>query len=477
MRDDEYERLDGLALAALLRSGQVTSGELMACAIGLAETRGHAVNAIRYPRYAESQALANEWAHRGTFAGIPFLLKDAGLASKRFPTSNGSRLFANSRSLQDATLLERFDQLGLIAFARTTVPELCMAPTTEAADNQGPTLNPWNLSRSPGGSSGGAAAAVASGIVPIAHGSDGGGSIRIPASCCGLFGLKPSRGRVPMGPLRGEGWGGLACDGVLSRTVRDTAAVMDGIGGWEAGSPYASPPDPGSYSHCIAQRPSRRMRVRVWRDAWDGIPISSECLKAVEKTAALCEALGHEVIDSTPPSLNYSAFLQAYITVLATNITLSCNTRLQALGRALADGDLEPAMLDGYMLGQTLSAAQYADAIQNFHRVARVMQGTLMDADILLTPTLTQLPADIGWFAMSGTFQAFRERVGNYATFLAVFNASGQPAANVPMSISEQGLPVGIQLVAKFGREDHVLQLSAELEEAAPWADRRPDRP
>lgn len=474
MRDDEYENLDGLALAGLLRHGEVTAGELMACAIRLATTRAEGVNAIRYPRYAQSQAIAHDWEHRGTFAGVPFLLKDAGLASKRFPTSNGSRLFADSVALQDATLLQRFDRLGFIPFARTTVPELCMAPTTEATQNGGPTLNPWDRTRSAGGSSGGAAAAVACGVVPVAHGSDGGGSIRIPAACCGLFGLKPSRGRVPLGPLKGEGWGGLACDGVLSRTVRDTAAAMDGIGGWEMGAPYASPPETGSYVDCLLQRPSRRMRVLVWREAWDGIPVARECLDAVEKAAALCKALGHDVIDCAPPALDYGAFLQAYITVLATNIALSCNTRLKVLGRSLVEGDLEDAMLDGYALGQRLTAPQYADAVQQFHRVARTMQGALASADIALTPTLTQLPARLGELAMTGTFQQFRERVGMYATFLAVINASGQPAASVPIATTAQGLPVGIQLIGGFGREDQVLQLAAELEEAAPWIQRKP---
>ncbi|WPB55769.1 amidase [Xylophilus sp. GOD-11R] len=474
MRDDEYLGLDGLALAGLLRSGDVSSSELMAIAIGLARTRGAALNAIRYERYDESQALADDWRPRGAFGGIPFLLKDSGLASLRFPSSNGSRLFADARAAQDATLIGRFDQLGFIPFARTTVPELCMAPTTEAVQNGGATLNPWDRTRSPGGSSGGAAAAVAAGIVPIAHGSDGGGSIRIPAACCGLFGLKPTRGLVPMGPIKGEGWGGLACDGVLSRTVRDSAAAMDGIGGWEDGSPYAAPTGAGTYLNAITERPSRRMRVLVWRTAFENMPVAAECLAAVEKAAALCRALGHEVIDASPPPLDYRAFVQAHITVLATNIVLASNARLKVLGRAFQDGDLEPAMADGYRVGQTLGAGDYAAAIQQFHTVGRVMQGALSGADLVLTPTLTQLPAELGWLQMSGTLQSFRERVATYANFLAVINASGQPAANVPLDCTPSGLPVGIQLIGRFGRDDQVMQMAAELEEAAPWIGRRP---
>jgi amidase len=267
----------------------------------------------------------------------------------------------------------------------------------------------------------------------------------------------------------------LACDGVLSRTVRDTAAAMDGIAGWEVGAPYAAPPSTGSYLEAIAKGPGRPLRVAVWRTAWNDIPIAPECIEAVEQAARLCKELGHEVIDSTPPSLDYTAFLQAHINVLATNILLSANARLKVLGRTYAEGDLEPAMHDGYRVGQSLTAGDYASAIQQFHTVARSMQNAMVDADIVLTPTLTQLPAPLGWLAMQGTLQSFRERVATYATFLAVINASGQPAANVPLAWTSNGLPVGIQLIGKFGRDDQVMQLSAQLEDAAPWASRRPN--
>ena len=233
MHRAEYEKKDGLGLAELLWSNEVSPLELMRCAIELAEIRNPMLNAICYQRYDEALAFAASLPKKGTFGALPFLLKDSGLGSRFLSWSSGSRLFANSKSDVESTLNSRFLDAGLFAFARTTVPEFSMAPTTEALQNSGPTRNPWNLNRSCGGSSGGAAAAVAAGIVPIAHGNDGGGSIRIPAACCGVYGLKPSRGLMPVGPLRGEGWGGLSVEGVLSRSVRDTAAVLDATAGTE----------------------------------------------------------------------------------------------------------------------------------------------------------------------------------------------------------------------------------------------------
>ncbi len=474
MRIDEYEILDGLALADLLRKGATTPLALMQCAIELAQSRGERLNALTYPRYDESLEIARHWRPTGNFQGIPFLLKDSALASRRFPSSLGSRLFNDTSYSYDATLTKRFERLGFIPFARTTVPQLCMAPVTEAPSNGGPTYNPWDFSRSAGGSSGGAAAAVAAGIVPIAHGSDGGGSIRIPAACCGVYGLKPSRGRIPTGPLRGEMWAGLAGDGVLSRTVRDTAAALDGISGWEPGAPYAAPPQSGSYLQNLHTGLPRRLKIIVWRRAWCDIPIDGQCLDALEATAALCRGLGHEVRDAEPAALDYDAFVRAHIDVLATNVVLAVQARLNVLGRQLADDDLEPAILDAYRMGLGLNAAQYAQAIQQFHAVGQSMQRALSDADIILTPALTQLPAKLGELSMQAPFLEFRGKVARYATFLAVINASGQPAACLPLGRSAEGLPIATQLIGQFGREDLILGLSAELESASPWALRIP---
>lgn len=472
MQHEEYESLDGLDMAARLASGQTTPEALMRCAVEVAGRRAPALNALCYEQYEASIELAKNWQPRGVFGGIPFLLKDSGLPSRRFPSSLGSRLLNDTKYDIDSTLTQRFDQAGLIAFARTTVPEFCMMPTTEAARNGAPTRNPWDLTRSTGGSSGGAAAAVAARIVPVAHGSDGGGSIRIPAACCGVYGLKASRGRVPMGPLRGEGWGGMATDGVLSLTVRDTAAAMDAISGYEAGAPYAAPPKDGSYLDAIAQAP-KPLRIAVWRSAWNDIPIAAEPLQAVQHTADLLRALGHTVIDSAPPAIDYEGFVRAHATILASNIVLSVDTRLSLTGKSLQADDLEPVMLSGYELGKTIPATEYIASINRLHAISRAMETYMADFDLVLAPALTELPLKLGELSQRN-FMDLRKRVSRYATFMAVFNASGQPAASLPLYATAQGVPVATQLIGRFGREDLILQVSAQLEGADPWRLRKP---
>lgn len=476
MNETLYCSLDGLALSEHLKNKEITSEELMEQAVALARTRGTELNAICYPRYDESLELASNHTPSGPFRGIPFLLKDSSLASSRLPMSIGSKLFKDIETPYNATLTDRFEQAGLIPFARTTVPELCMAPTTEAIANGGPTINPWDAERSSGGSSGGAAVAVAARIVPLAHGSDGGGSIRIPASCCGVYGLKATRGRIPTGPTKGEIWGGMGTDGVLSRSVRDTAVVLDSISGRELGAPYDSADPAQPFMESVQEGKRKPLRIGVWRQAWSGITIAPECLDAVEFTAALCRDLGHDVIDATPPKLNYNEFFQSHLNVLASNIAASVHARLHMLGRELQDDDLEPALRSGYELGLTLSAERYIEAINNFHLIGRILQSDISHYDLILTPMLTQLPAPLGHLAMKGDFTEFRWKVAEYAAFSAIMNASGQPAASVPVYWTPENLPVGIQLMAQFGRDDLVLRLSAELERAAPWENRVPNR-
>lgn len=301
----DYDGLDGLTLAAMLRKGETTPSELMTIAVKLAQERALPLNALCHSRFEEATALAKAAQLTGPFGGLPFLLKDSGLASKRLPSSMGSRMFRDTQYSFDSTLVERFEAAGFLSFARTTVPELCMAPTTEASANGGPTLNPWDTTRSSGGSSGGSAVAVASGVVPIAHGSDGGGSIRIPASCCGVFGLKPSRGLLPMGPARGEGWGGLATDGVITRTVRDTAAVLDAIAGADPGAPYAAPSTPASFLANLDKPFDRPLRIAKWVATWNDIPVDPDCLAAVELAERLLIQNGHEVVEVSPPDIHF----------------------------------------------------------------------------------------------------------------------------------------------------------------------------
>jgi amidase len=335
MKTSEYQDYDGVGLAGLLERREVTPVELMQCAIELARDRGAKLNALCYERYDESLALAEGWAQKGVFRGIPFLLKDSSLAAKRFPASVGSRLFKDLAFSYDATLTERFDAAGLIPFSRTTVPEFCMAPTTEAKINGGPALNPWDLARTTGGSSGGAAAALAARIVPIAHGSDGGGSIRIPAASCGVFGLKASRGVVPAGPSKGEIWGGLGTDGVLSLSVRDSAMAMDAIGGGEAGAPYAAPARTGGYAQALSAKiPAQR--IALWKSAWTGVDMAPECAAAAEHAGRLLQSLGHEVAESPLMDWDYEAFVQAHYTVLCAQVVASTDARPGGAGPILA---------------------------------------------------------------------------------------------------------------------------------------------
>ncbi|RKP57815.1 amidase [Pararobbsia silviterrae] len=477
MHEEDYTEHDGIALSERIRNGDVTAAELLECAIGLAERLNPQLNAICYPEFDATREVAAAWASKGVFHGIPFLLKDSGLASSRFESKLGSSLFDSTRYAANATLVSRFEAAGLIPFARTTVPELCMAPTTEALRNGGPTRNPYDASRSAGGSSGGAAASVATGIVPIAHGSDGAGSIRIPASCCGVFGLKPSRGRVPMGPYRGEGWGGLAVDGVITRTVRDTARALDSVSGFEPGAPYTAPALERPLMAAVGRAFDKPLRICVWKAPLNAIPLAPECAAAVDRTARLLSELGHHVeYQPAPADLEYDAFVADHIRVLSANIVLSVDARLKALGRTLANDDLEPAIRDGYAFGKTVSASQYAAAVARFHWIGRKLDAPFDTWDIVLTPTLNQLPATLGALAMTGTFQSFREKVAAYSTYLAIVNASGQPAASVPTYWTQDGLPVGTQIIARYGREDLLIQLASQLEATGTWqpSKRRP---
>lgn len=474
MKPAEYQDHDGLGLADLLRRKEVTPAELMDCAIHVAEQVNPRLNALCHTDFELGRQKARDADHRGHFGALPMLLKDSGLAARDLPNSLGSRLFAGLNIPFDATVTERFVADGFLPFGRTTAPEFSMAPTTEAAANGGPTRNPWNPDHSTGGSSGGAAVAVAAGILPVAHGSDGGGSIRIPASCCGIYGLKPSRGVVPAGPSRGEGWGGLASDGVLTRTVRDTAAALDGIGGSDPGAPYAAPQGPGSYLANLDQPFDRPLRIAMWTKAFDDIPVHAECLAAVRNTAALLSQLGHEVTETDLPDIQFPKFVTAQINVMAANVAVLVNGKVRNAPDASWRDLLEPAILDAYEMGRRLTAEEYTLAITRFHTIGRQMAAHMAGFDFVLTPTLTQPPLLLGNLSTDTDFRSFRTDASRYTTFLAIINASGQPAASLPLHWTPEGLPVGVQLIAPFGGETDLLRVSAQLEQAQPWFDKRP---
>lgn len=478
MKLTEYLHCDGLELASLVRTRDVSALELVDCAIAQMERVQPLINAICWDEAEAARETARTWdaaaPTEAAFGGVPLLLKDLGLAARGMRMSHGSRLFAPPVCGEaDSELAARLRQAGFNFLARTTTPELGANCTTEALVYGGPTRNPWDLSRSSGGSSGGAAAAVAAGVVPLAHASDGGGSIRIPASCCGLFGLKPSRMRNPMGPIAGEGWGGLGVEHVVSRSVRDSAAVLDATHGSDAGAPYAAPAFTGSYLQSLDTAPPR-LRIGLITASPSGEAVHADCLTAVQHAAMLCESLGHHVEPvAWPDAIDYEAFGHAMRLIVAAGSAQAVQAGCAARGIRASLDELEISIFTAVDFALRHNALDYADAISRMHRTGRLL-GQMMQGrhDVLLTPTLTEPPAVLGRYAANRDYVSHRSDTLRYTAFLPYFNASGQPAMSVPLHWNAQQLPIGVQFAAPLG-EDHVLlQLAAQLEKARPWRQR-----
>jgi len=472
----EYDNYDALGLAELVKRKQVSAGELLETAIARAERVNPKLNAIVHSAYDQAHAAIARRLPDGPFTGVPFLLKDLGCEAIGYPTNSGSRFFANYQWTFDSEIWIRLRRAGLVAFARTTSPELGISPATEARVYGGPTRNPWNLDHTPGGSSGGSGAAVAAGVVPMAHGSDGGGSVRIPASCCGLFGLKPTRARLPDGPASGEGWGGVAIDGVLTRSVRDSAVMLDACHGADLGAPYAAPHVARPYAEEI-KSPPRRLKIAFCKTTLHGLPIHPECAAAVEAAARLCGELGHELVEAKP-SFDFEKAVQAWTKVVACGTALSVRLRAQALGRQPGADEIEPATRGAIECAKAISGQDYLHAINTIHVTGRQIAQFFESHDILITATLAEPPARIGRFAMSNPdFLDYRlgpKGIIHYSPFTSIFNMTGQPAASIPLHWSQDGLPVGTHVAARFGDEARLLQLAAQLEQARPWFRRRP---
>jgi amidase len=472
----EYETHDALGLAALVKRREVTAGELLDAALERAAARNPAINALcGMNERAARQAIA-AGLPAGPFEGVPFLLKDITAAAIGFPMSRGSRFFADQASDVDTEVVARHRRSGLVIFGRTTTPEMAISPSTEARHYGGPTRNPWNLAHSAGGSSGGAAAAVAAGIVPMAHATDGAGSIRIPASCCGLFGLKLTRGRTPAGPLAGESWGGLSGDHVITRSVRDSAAALDATHGADLGAPYHAPPAPASFLDA-ALRPPGALRIAFMPTTLDGGAIHLEVATAADTAVRLCESLGHRVVEARPP-LGTAEMLVPLMKVVACGTAMNLERRIRALGREPGADELEPVTRGALELGRRTSGAEYLDALASLHALGRRVARFFLDCDVLLMPTLAEPPAKLGRFAMTNSdFMDYRlgpNGIAAYSPFTPLANMSGQPAATMPLAWSKDGLPIGMQFVARAGDEATLLQLAAQLEQARPWAAKRP---
>jgi amidase len=470
----DYGEHDATALAALVAAGAVTAGELLDAALERVERLNPKLNAVVLVQEEVARRHIAEGLPAGPFRGVPFLLKDLGAEAREFPSHNGSRLLMNTRYGLDSAIYERIRATGLVTFGRTTSPEGGIGPATEAAVYGGPTRNPWDLARTPGGSSGGAGAAVAAGIVPAAHGSDGGGSVRIPASSCGLFGFKATRARFPDGPYVGEGWAGMAIDGFLTRSVRDAATLMDACAGADLGAPYWAPPLAEGYAAAIG-RPPNRMRVALCATTFAGAPVHPECRKAAEEAAALLEDLGHAVEEARPLA-DHEGMMRAWTKIVACGTALGVRKALG--GRPLGADDVEGVTRGAIAYAEGISGADYLEAVGKVHAYGREMAAFFEGYDILLSPTLAEPPAEVGRFAhFTEDYEGFRMGPGMvfaYSPFCAPFNASGQPAASVPLHWTAGGLPVGVQLAARFGADEALIALCREIEQARPWFGRRP---
>jgi amidase len=480
MSADELARMDATAQAELVRSGEASAEELTQAAIERAESLNPELNAIIHPLYEQGLAEARGDLPEGPFRGVPFLFKDLGAGLAGQPQHMGVRALkeADFRLPVDTFLGERFRAAGLVTIGKTNTPELGILPTTEP-DIYGPTRNPWDLDRTPGGSSGGSAAAVAAGIVPIAHANDGGGSIRIPASCCGLVGLKPSRGRTSLGPLTGDTMSGLTVELVVSRSVRDVATALEATHGPAPGDPYVAPAPARPYTDEVGADPGV-LRIAVLTDpiGVSRVEVDPVVVSATREAAKLLEGLGHEVDDDAPavPEDGFD-LIETFLTRWYAGQTESLDLLGTVLGRELGPDDVEPLTWAMAQEGKRRHSGQYLGAVTQHQAIGRTL-GMWFDSghDLLLTPTMGELPPPLGSFDDSGPepLQTIY-RGESMACFTALLNATGSPAISLPMGWSEGGLPIGVLLIAPFGREDLLIRLAAQLEEARPWSDRFPE--
>jgi len=468
----DYESFDGLGLARLVKARETTALELLDAAIERVEARNPTVNAVINRMYDQAKAAIAAGLPPGPFAGVPYLLKDLAAYYTGTVSSRGSAFFRDEVADHDSEIVARMKRAGLVIFGKTNTSEFGLSTSVEPA-LYGPTRNPWNLAHSAGGSSGGAAAAVATGMLPMAHATDGGGSIRVPASCCGLFGLKPTRARNPSGPDLGESWSGASVGHAVTRSVRDSAALLDATCGPDIGDPYWAPPAKGPYLSEVGAAPGR-LRVAFTSKAWNGQEVDPECIAAVTQAAKLCESLGHSLEEASPP-IDAEAHARSSRVIISAQTRALLESRGTALGRDPRPEDVEPISWATAEFGRAASASDYVHALVAVHRLGRVVGRFFERYDILLSPTMCRPPHKLGVLAMDGRDTgAYLNAILGTIAFTSVFNNSGNPAMSVPLHWSAGGLPVGVQFAAPFGDEATLFRLAAQLEAAQPWADLRP---
>lgn len=471
----EYSDLDGLALAALVRKGDVSSLELVEEAISRIEALNPKLNAVVYPMYEQARALAGT-KPGGTFGGVPFVLKDMTSHYAGTPTTHGSRLMANiANSDYDTEIVKRFKRAGLVTVAKTNTPELALAATTEPL-LRGPTHNPWDLDRTTGGSSGGSAASVAARIVPIGHGGDGGGSLRMPGSCCGIVGFKPSRMRTPHGPDVSAIWESCCGEFVMTRSVRDSAYMLDEVAGQDVGAYYSAPAQERPFRDEIEVDPPK-LKIAWSARGPDNIDTHPDCVAAVEHAAKLCADLGHEV-EETCPQLGdelSAAFAEAFLGALAIETARDVDELAELVGRPATADDIEPANWSFIEHGRSFSGVDAVRFRRALHNVARAVGPFFEDYDIYISPTLAKPPVPLGNIdTTNGDWDEFFGNMFEFMPFTSLFNVTGSAGVSLPVWWNDAGLPIGCQFITRMGRDGLLLALSAQIERAAPWADKRP---
>lgn len=470
MPEDILAGTDAIGLATRIRRREVSAAEVLEAAIARAEALDPALNFMAQRLYDRARSAP---VQPGPFAGVPWLIKDLNTDIAGTVTGNGSRLHAGNVAQVTSELVTRIERAGFVIFGKTTSPEFGLTATTESKAT-GATRNPWDPARIAGGSSGGAAVAVAAGVLPAAHATDGGGSIRIPAACCGLFGLKPSRGRVPAGPKRTEGWGGLAVHHAVTWSVRDSAAILDATHGVEPGSRYSAPTPELPFLAQVGRDPGA-LRVALMLDAPSGVPVDPDVRAAVENAARLLESLGHHV-EPAAPVLDTAALGWAGFVLMASSLAADVDARAAQLGIDPGPDHLEAITRAALAFGRQTAGADVARA-QGTLQEAAVAVARFMDRhDVILSPTLAAPPLPLGTIHLDPAdgFEAWGQRTSAFTPFSQLANQTGQPAMSLPLGTSRTGLPIGVMVTGRYGDEALLLRLAGQVERAAPWAGRRP---
>jgi amidase len=468
----EYDRYDALGLAELIAKKQFTPRELLDAVRQKVEALNPRLNAFSQLFFERAETQIQKGLPAGPLRGVPFALKDLGQYLSGTVTSAGSRVWKGQVATYDSTLVQRYLQAGLVLFGKTTSPELGLTTTTESV-LYGQTRNPWNLERTSGGSSGGTSAAIAARILPAAHGSDGGGSIRIPASCCGLFGFKPTRGRVPLGPAQFEGWNGCSHHHALTISVRDSAALLDATAGAELGSPFLSPPPARPFLQEVNAKPGK-LRIALILETPSGTPLEAECKQAALHAAKLCESLGHTV-EEKPLPIDGPAMRAAFLTIIQVSLARTLEDAAQTLGRPVSEQDVEPVTWAMFQTGRAINAVVYSRAIATLHQVGLAIAKFQQPYDVMLSPTLAKPPVKLGALSLSpASLAAFTKEVTEFGPYTALQNVTGQPSMSVPLHWSAGGLPIGVMFSGRFGEDALLFRLAGQLEKAQPWAGRHP---